>query len=99
METTYKNLSCEERTMIQLSLEQEMLRSELLPYVASVKIEIKPEGLPDIRDADDIISLALAAVGRADALVRGDGDILAVKTQFHIPTPTIVKLPNWLQAY
>lgn len=79
--------------------EQEMLLAEFLPFVQSVKIEATPDGLPDIRDADDIIFLALAAVGSADALVSGDGDILAVKAQFHIPILTVAEFANWLKAH
>lgn len=79
--------------------EQEMLLAEFLPFVQSVKIEATPEGLPYIRDADDIIFLALAAVGSADARVSGDGDILAVKAQFHIPILTVAEFANWLKAH
>lgn len=79
--------------------EQETLLAEFLPYVETVKIEAKPDGLPDIRDADDLIFLVLAAVARADALVSRDGDIQAVKAQFHIPILTVAELADWLQAH
>ena len=62
--------------------EQETLLAEFLPHVETVKIETTSEGLPDIRDPDDILFLALAAVANADALVSGDGDIQAVKRFF-----------------
>lgn len=79
--------------------EQETLLAEFLPYVETVKIKVTPDGLPDIRDADDIIFLVLAAVAHADALVSGDGDILAVKAQFHIPIMTVAELADWLRAH
>lgn len=79
--------------------EQESLLAEFLPYVEIVKIETTPEGLPQIRDADDVIFLALAAVGSADALVSGDGDIQAVKAQFHIPVLTVAEFADWLQTH
>ena len=79
--------------------EQESLLAEFLPYVEIVKIETTPEGLPQIRDADDVIFLALAAVGAADALVSGDGDIQAVKAQFHIPVLTVAEFADWLQTH
>lgn len=79
--------------------EQETLLGEFLPYVETVKIDAPPDGLPDIRDADDIIFLVLAAVARADALVSGDGDIQAVKSQFHIPILTVAEFADWLQAH
>ena len=79
--------------------EQETLLADFLPYVETVKIDRTPEGLPDIRDADDLIFLVLAAVGRADALVSGDGDIQAVRDQFHIPILTVAEFADWLQAH
>ena len=79
--------------------EQETLLADFLPYVETVKIEQTPEGLPDIRDADDTIFLVLAAVGRADALVSGDGDIQAVREQFHIPILTVAEFADWLQVH
>lgn len=79
--------------------EQEMLLAEFLPVVQNVKIEATLYGLPDIRDADDIIFLVLAAVGSADAPVSGDGDILALKAQFHIPILTVTEFANWLKAH
>lgn len=79
--------------------EQEALLAEFLPYVEAVQIDTTPDGLPDIRDADDIIFLVLAAVGEADVLVSGDGDIQAVKAQFHIPILTVAEFADWLQAH
>ena len=79
--------------------EQETLLAEVLPYVETVKVERTPAGLPDIRDADDVIFLVLAAVGSADVLVSGDGDIQAVKAQFHVPILTLAEFADWLQAH
>lgn len=78
--------------------EQESLLAEYLPYVETVQIETVPQSLPSIRDADDVMFLALAAVGRADALVSGDSDILAAKPEFHIPILTVGELAEWLPA-
>jgi putative PIN family toxin of toxin-antitoxin system len=79
--------------------EQQTLLAEFLPFVETVQVEATPEGLPDIRDADDVIFLALAAVAHADALVSGDGDIQAVRMQFHIPILTVTEFSDWLQAH
>ena len=79
--------------------EQQALLAEFLPYVETVQIDTTPDGLPDIRDADDTIFLVLAAVGEADALVSGDGDIQALKAQFHIPILTMAEFADWLQAH
>lgn len=79
--------------------EQEVLLAEFLPFVETVKIETTPEGLPEIRDADDVIFLVLATLAEADALVSGDGDIQAVRDQFHIPILTVAEFADWLQTH
>jgi len=79
--------------------EQETLLAEFLPYVETVKITATPGGLPDIRDADDIIFLELAAIARADALVSGDGNIQADKAQFHVPIMTLAEFADWLNKH
>ncbi|WP_186298372.1 putative toxin-antitoxin system toxin component, PIN family [Extensimonas perlucida] len=79
--------------------EQEALLAEFLPFVETVKVETPPAGLPEIRDADNVIFLALAAVGQADALVSGDGDIQAVRSQFRIPVLSVAEFADWLQAH
>lgn len=76
--------------------EQEILLAEFLPYVEIIRIDTIPAGIPAIRDADDIMFLVLAAVAQADALISGDGDIQAVKAQFHIPILTVAEFADWL---
>jgi putative PIN family toxin of toxin-antitoxin system len=78
--------------------EREVLLADFLPYVETVKIHTTPNGLPDVRDPQDIMFLVLAAAGRADVLVSGDGDIQAVRKQFHIPILTLAEFADWLQA-
>jgi putative PIN family toxin of toxin-antitoxin system len=84
--------------------EQEMLLAEFLPYIETVKTETaevaeaSPENLPAIRDANDVMFLVLAEVAKADALVSGDNDVLAVKSQFHIPILTVAEFADWLEA-
>lgn len=79
--------------------EQETLLAEFLPFVETVKVETTPQGLPEIRDTDDAMFLALAAVAQADALVSGDGDIQAVRLLFHIPILTVAEFSDWLKAH
>ena len=79
--------------------EQETLLAEFLPFVETIQVETTPQGLPEIRDIDDVIFLALAAVAQADALISGDGDIQAVRMQFHIPIMTVAEFSDWLQAH
>lgn len=78
--------------------EQETLLAEFLPYVETVQVDKTPEGLPDIRDPDDTLFLALATVGCADALVTGDGDIQAIRDQFHMRILTVAEFAEWLQS-
>ena len=79
--------------------ERETLLADFLPYVETIKIDTTPEGLPDIRDGQDIIFLKLAAASRADALVTGGGDIQASRKQFHVPILTLAEFADWLQAH
>ena len=79
--------------------EQGALLAEFLPFVETVKVETPPAGLPEIRDADNVIFLALAAMAQADALVSGDGDIQAVRSQFRIPVLSVAEFVDWLQAH
>lgn len=79
--------------------EQECLLAEFLPYVETVKVDAAPQGLPGMRDANDIAFLALATTACADALVSGDGDIQAVRSQFHIPILTVAEFSDWLQQH
>ena len=65
--------------------EQALLLADFLPYAATVVIDKIPEGLPLIRDKDDQMFLILAVVGKADALVSGDADILQLKDSFFTP--------------
>lgn len=79
--------------------EQQSLLADFLPYAETVRIDSCPPGLPLLRDPDDVIFTALAAASRADALVSGDGDLQAVREQFHIPILTIAEFAVWLQAH
>ncbi|MFU2486447.1 putative toxin-antitoxin system toxin component, PIN family [Thauera sp. WH-1] len=78
--------------------EQEALLAEFLPHVETVGIETPPDGLPDIRDPDDRIFLALALAADADALVSGDGDLHAVKPDFPTPILTVAEFSEWLKG-
>ena len=79
--------------------EQQTLLTDFLPYAETVKLDRHPPGLPILRDPDDIIFAALAAASHADALVSGDGDLQAVRDQFHVPILTIAEFADWLQAH
>lgn len=48
----------------------------------------EPVPRPDCRDPFDRPFLALAVAGEADALVTGDGDLLALAPEFGVPILT-----------
>ncbi len=72
--------------------DREDLLGDYLPWCETVAV---PDGteIPDCRDPFDRPFLALAAVGGADALITGDGDLLALSKTFEIPilTPAACK--------
>jgi len=62
--------------------DREQLLADYLPYCRSVRIPSRPPKLPQCRDANDQMFIELAAVGRADFLVTGDKDLLALASEF-----------------
>ncbi len=58
--------------------EQQELLSDYLPHVRSVHMPSSPPRVPVCRDPLDGPFLELAAVGKANALVSGDRDLLAL---------------------
>jgi putative PIN family toxin of toxin-antitoxin system len=58
--------------------EQETLLADYMPWVRVVKIPHPPPSVPACRDAFDVPFLHLAAAGRAQFLVTGDKDLLAL---------------------
>jgi len=78
--------------------EQEIILAEFLPYAEVVHIEIVPKNLPKLQDQDDLIFLALAVYGKADALISGDAHILAVKSQLGpINVLAVAEFAAWLE--
>lgn len=67
--------------------EQGDLLADYLPWCETVNIS-KPPKLPKCRDPFDRPFLELALAGRADALVTGDKDLLAMAKTFRIPILT-----------
>ena len=66
--------------------ERETLLAEYLPWCESVVVPDSTR-VPDCRDPADIVFLQLAVAGRADALVTGDRDLLALDGG--IPAPIL----------
>lgn len=61
--------------------EQEELLGEYLPYAQAVAVPADLSGLPQCRDPDDQKFIALAHSAKAEFLLTGDQDLLALKAQ------------------
>lgn len=73
--------------------ERRDLIDEYLPCCETVAIPDPRPAVPECRDPFDRPFLELALVGRADALVTGDADLLALVNTFAIPilAPAVLK--------
>ena len=67
--------------------EREDLLSDYLPWCETVIVS-KPPAVPECSDSSDRPFLELVLVGQADALVTGDGDLLALASVFSVPILT-----------
>lgn len=72
--------------------EQRALLADFLPYAEVVELPAPWPELPPCRDEKDQVFLVLAHVARADALVTGDADILAMSKAF----PGLIVTPEGL---
>lgn len=77
--------------------EREELLAEVLPYCGTISIASQTADLPPCRDVHDRMFLDLAHAGRADALVTGDADLLALAGSFEIPIVTPAEFRSLLQ--
>ena len=70
--------------------QQRELLADYLPWAASVRIPQPPPAIPACRDPFDAPFLHLAVAGKADALVSGDKDLLALagRGRFAILAPS-----------
>ena len=62
--------------------EQQELLADYLPHCTTVRMPAKPPKTPACRDPFDIPFLQLALTGKADHLVTGDRDVLALANEF-----------------
>lgn len=65
-------------------LEQQELLADYLPHVETVRIPQPPPTVPDCRDVMDLPFMQLAVVGKAQVLVSGDRDLLAIAGVFQM---------------
>lgn len=64
------------------NVEREELLADYLPYVQTVRIPQLPPPVPECRDSLDVPFLHLANAGKAQMLVSGDRDLLALAGEF-----------------
>ena len=64
--------------------EQQDLLDEYLPFCEAIVVPDPPPEIPECRDPFDRPFLELALAARADVLVTGDGDLLALADQFSV---------------
>jgi uncharacterized protein len=76
--------------------EQQELLADYLPYCTTVAIPEPPPATPDCRDPFDLPFLQLALASKADALVTGDKDLLALAVEFHPPILTAEQILSQL---
>jgi len=62
--------------------ERQELLADYLPHVETVRIPQPPPTVPDCRDAMDVPFMQLAVAGKAQVLVSGDQDLLAIAHAF-----------------
>jgi len=62
--------------------EQDELLADYLPYAETVRIPQLPPTVPDCRDVLDLPFMHLAVTGKAQVLVSGDCDLLAIAAEF-----------------
>ncbi len=62
--------------------EQDELLADYLPYAETVRVPQPPPQVPPCRDALDEPFMHLAVTGRAQVLVSGDRDLLAIAAEF-----------------
>jgi uncharacterized protein len=62
--------------------ERDELLADYLPHCRSVRLPARLPKLPQCRDANDQMFIELAAVGKADFLVTGDKDLVALAAGF-----------------
>ncbi len=80
--------------------EQEELLADYLPYIKTVRIPRPPPQVPECRDAQDEQFMHLAVAGKAQVLVSGDRDLLAIAAEFEQASGCpILTLDAFCKAY
>ncbi len=75
-----------------------LLLADFLPYAETVTSPEVPTDVPLIRDKADQMFITLAVVGKADALVTGDYDLLVIKDSFKtVPIMSPGDFEQWIK--
>jgi len=75
-----------------------LLLADFLPYAETVTSLEVPTDVPLIRDKADQMFITLAVVGKADALVTGDYDLLVIKDSFRtVPIMSPGDFEQWIK--
>lgn len=81
-------------------VEREAVLAHYLPMCSVVDVPAKPEAaIPACRDVADRAFLELAVAGKADYLVSGDADLLAVASRFPIPIVAPARFRSLLERH
>lgn len=81
-------------------LEQDELLADYLPHTEAVRIPEPPPTVPECRDSLDVPFLHLAVAGKANVLVSGDRDLLALADGFENSSGClIVNLDSFVRVY
>ena len=78
--------------------DREELLGDYLPFAELVKIPAKLPVLPKCRDPHDQKFVELAAAAKADMLVTGDQDLLALTGKLHFSICSVIELQTHLEA-
>lgn len=78
-------------------IEREDLVADYLPWCESITVPADIV-VPEVRDLDDRMFLRLALVGRADALVTGDDDLISLAESFPIAIVTPAAITGLLDS-
>ena len=76
--------------------ERHELLDDYLPFCETVAVPEPPPAVPACRDPFDRPFLELALAGRADVLVTGDADLLALARDFSVPILSPAAFQKWL---
>ena len=80
--------------------EQEELLADYLPYAETVRVPQPPPAVPDCRDILDLPFMHLAVASKAQILVTGDRDLLAISAEFErVYACPIVPMNEFSQNY